>query len=144
MSAFMVCTVDIDAMLTASLHLPARRQSSLTWYWPHLDAATDRGTWTSAEPIAQADQRRHELTAERCPLCGNPIGAANVRAAKPTRRVFVHCGDDLSLCPFSKGGDVAEGIPVLSVDEEICRMPPAWRRCVIASVRPKRRSRRGG
>jgi hypothetical protein len=68
---------------------------------------------------------------QRCPWCGSPIGAANVHADKATRRVFVHCGDDLGRCPFAKGGQVAEGLPVLTVDEEIYRMPPAF---VIATV----------
>ena len=47
------------------------------------------------------------------------------------RRVFVYCGDELARCPFAKGGAVAEGLPVLTVDEEIYRLTPAF---VIATV----------
>lgn len=43
----------------------------------------------------------------------------------------MYCGDDLARCPFAKGGSVAEGLPVLTVDEEIYRLTPAF---VIATV----------
>ena len=45
--------------------------------------------------------------------------------------MFVYCGDDLARCPFAKGGAVPEGLPVLTVDEEIYRLTPAF---VIATV----------
>lgn len=45
--------------------------------------------------------------------------------------MFVYCGDDLARCPFSKGGQVSEGLPILTVDEEIYRLTPAF---VIATV----------
>jgi hypothetical protein len=80
MSAFMVDTVHIDAMLTAGLHLPARRQSRLTWYWPDLDAATDRGIWTAAELMVHADQRRHELTTDTAGRVGAMLLAENRRS----------------------------------------------------------------
>ena len=41
------------------------------------------------------------------------------------------CGDELARCPFAKGGAVAEGLPVLTVDEEIYRLTPVF---VIATV----------
>jgi hypothetical protein len=71
------------------------------------------------------------LQIKRCPWCGTPIGPAQVRSDKTLRRVFVHCGDELARCPFAKGGAVAEGLPVLTVDEEIYRLTPAF---VIATV----------
>jgi hypothetical protein len=43
----------------------------------------------------------------------------------------VYCGDELADCPFARGGDAAEGLPVLTVDEEIYRLAPAF---VIATV----------
>ena len=45
--------------------------------------------------------------------------------------MYVHCGDELARCPFAKGGAVPEGLPVLTVDEEIYRLTPAF---VIATV----------
>ena len=76
----------------------------------------------------------HRLTVlqiQRCPWCGTPITAAQVKADATMRRVFVYCGDELARCPFSKGGAVSEGLPVLTVDEEIYRLTPAF---VIATV----------
>ena len=69
--------------------------------------------------------------AQRCPWCGTPITAAQVKADATLRRVFVYCGDELARCPFAKGGIVAEGLPILTVDEEIYRLTPAF---VIATV----------
>jgi hypothetical protein len=71
------------------------------------------------------------LQIQRCPWCGTPITPAQVTAHKDSRRVYVHCGDDLGRCPFSKGGGVDEGLPVLTVDEEIYRLAPAF---LIATV----------
>jgi len=71
------------------------------------------------------------LQVQRCPWCGTPITAAQVKADATARRVFVYCGDELARCPFAKGGQVGEGLPVLTVDEEIYRLTPAF---VIATV----------
>jgi hypothetical protein len=120
----------------------ARRRDEATWgsepfrigLWVGTDVSPKR--WDEAnEQLQKANQfGGHRLTVlqvQRCPWCGTRIGAADVRADKLTRRVFVHCGDDLGRCPFAKGGEVGEGLPVLTVDEEIYRMPPAF---VIATV----------
>ena len=45
--------------------------------------------------------------------------------------MFVYCGDELAECPFAEGGAAGEGLPVLTVDEEIYRLTPAF---VIATV----------
>ncbi|MEV1107798.1 MULTISPECIES: DISARM system helicase DrmA [unclassified Micromonospora] len=71
------------------------------------------------------------LQIQRCPWCGSRISARNVRAAEGIRRVFVYCGDDLARCPFAEGGEVPDGLPVLTVDEEIYRLAPAF---LIATV----------
>jgi hypothetical protein len=120
----------------------ARRRDEATWggepfrigLWVGTDVSPKR--WEEAnEQLQKANayggHRLTVLQVQRCPWCGSPIGAGNVRADKATRRVFVHCGDDLGRCPFAKGGQVGEGLPVLTVDEEIYRMPPAF---VIATV----------
>lgn len=76
----------------------------------------------------------HRLTVlqvQRCPWCGTRIGSANVRAEELDRRVHVYCGDDLAECPFSEGGTAGEGLPILTVDEEIYRLAPSF---VIATV----------
>src|SRR5690606_32416944 len=71
------------------------------------------------------------LQIQRCPWCGTRIEARDVRADKAHRRVYVYCGDEMAECPFADGGEVDEGLPVLTVDEEIYRLAPAF---VIATV----------
>jgi Helicase conserved C-terminal domain len=71
------------------------------------------------------------LQIQRCPWCGSKIGAGDVKAEPGKRRVYVYCGDDLAECPFAEGGAANEGLPVLTVDEEIYRLAPAF---VIATV----------
>ena len=72
------------------------------------------------------------LQIQRCPWCGTPIGPAQRASPTPsTRRIYVYCGDELADCPFSEGGAATEGLPVLTVDEEIYRLAPAF---VIATV----------
>lgn len=120
-----------------------RRRDEGTWgaepfrigLWVGTDVSPKR--WEeAAEQLRRANEfgQGHRLTVlqiQRCPWCGTPITAAQVRAEKATRRVLVHCGDDLGRCPFSRGGGVEEGLPVLTVDEEIYRLAPAF---VIATV----------
>ncbi len=71
------------------------------------------------------------LQIQRCPWCGSRIAARHVRADAGQRRVYVYCGDDLARCPFAEGGAASDGLPVLTVDEEIYRLAPAF---VIATV----------
>jgi hypothetical protein len=100
------------------------------------------GTAVSPKRFEEAEEQlnkandgyAHRLTVlqiQRCPWCGTPVGPGDVRAVKATRRVTVHCGDELARCPFAKGGAVKEGLPILTVDEEIYRLVPAF---VIATV----------
>ncbi|NEB89246.1 helicase [Streptomyces anulatus] len=71
------------------------------------------------------------LQIQRCPWCGTRIEARDIRTNPGLRRVYVYCGDELAECPFSEGAEVPEGLPVLTVDEEIYRLAPAF---VIATV----------
>jgi len=71
------------------------------------------------------------LQVQRCPWCGSRIEARDMDAVQANRRVYVYCGDELGECPFARGGDVDEGLPVLTVDEEIYRLAPAF---LIATV----------
>lgn len=75
----------------------------------------------------------HGLTVlqfRRCPWCGTPITRGDIRIDTTAGRVYVRCGDDFD-CPFGSAGEVPEGLPVLTVDEEIYRLTPAF---VIATV----------
>jgi Helicase conserved C-terminal domain len=120
----------------------ARRDDEATWGDEPFRIGLWVGTDVSPKRFEEADEQltkanefgRHRLTVlqiQRCPWCGTPITAAHVKADATQRRVFVHCGDELARCPFSKGGAVSEGLPVLTVDEEIYRLTPAF---VIATV----------
>lgn len=120
----------------------ARREDEAIWGSEPFRIGLWVGTDVSPKRFEEADEQltkanefgRHRLTVlqiQRCPWCGTPITAAQVKADATQRRVFVHCGDELARCPFSKGGAVTEGLPVLTVDEEIYRLTPAF---VIATV----------
>ncbi|MBN9619794.1 MAG: helicase, partial [Actinobacteria bacterium] len=119
-----------------------RREDEGTWGTEPFRIGLWVGTDVSPKRFEEADEQlkkvndgaSHRLTVlqiQRCPWCGTEITPANVKGDPTTRRVFVHCGDELGRCPFSKGGGVAEGLPVLTVDEEIYRLTPAF---VIATV----------
>src|SRR5690606_26237895 len=64
---------------------------------------------------------------DHCPWCGNAInGKSDVEADDVEKRIRVYCGDRRSTCPFSAGGAAVEGLPVLTVDDEIYRHPPTF------------------
>ena len=120
----------------------ARQADETTWGSEPFRIGLWVGTDVSPKRFEEADEQltkaneygSHRLTVlqvQRCPWCGTPITAAQVKADATARRVFVHCGDDLARCPFAKGGQVSEGLPILTVDEEIYRLTPAF---VIATV----------
>ena len=119
-----------------------RREDETTWGAEPFRIGLWVGTDVSPKRFEEADEQltkaneygSHRLTVlqiQRCPWCGTPITAAQVKADASMRRVFVYCGDDLARCPFAKGGPVTEGLPVLTVDEEIYRLTPGF---VIATV----------
>lgn len=70
-----------------------------------------------------------------CPWCGTTIDAAVHMTAETYERgharVLTFCGDPLGGCEFSARKSPGEGIPVLTVDEEIFRRLPAL---LIATV----------
>ncbi|WP_234399339.1 DISARM system helicase DrmA [Psychromicrobium lacuslunae] len=120
----------------------ARLEDEATWGVEPFRIGLWVGTDVSPKRFEEADEQlkkvndgaSHRLTVlqiQRCPWCGTEISPANVKGDVTSRRVLVHCGDELGRCPFSKGGGVPEGLPVLTVDEEIYRLAPAF---VIATV----------
>ncbi|MFC5379324.1 DISARM system helicase DrmA [Aquipuribacter nitratireducens] len=120
----------------------ARREDEATWgtepfrigLWVGTDVSPKRYP-EAAEQLANVnDGRRHRLTVlqlQRCPWCGTRIEARDVLGDDAHRRVHVYCGDEFAECPFARGGVVDDGLPVLTVDEEIYRLAPAF---VIATV----------
>ncbi|WP_280265620.1 DISARM system helicase DrmA [Nocardia wallacei] len=93
--------------------------------------ADARDQLAKANDSGREDYRLPVLQIKRCPWCGNRIGPADVTPDEVDLRIRVYCSDDLAECPFSPGGSVADGLPVLTVDEEIYRLAPAF---VIATV----------
>ncbi|MEV5710257.1 DISARM system helicase DrmA [Actinoallomurus sp. NPDC052274] len=120
----------------------ARLKDEATWgtepfrigLWVGTDVSPKRYDEAAAQ-LGKANRgggyRLTVLQIQRCPWCGSKIGASNVRGADAERRVYVYCDDDLADCPFAEGGAVTEGLPVLTVDEEIYRLTPAF---LIATV----------
>lgn len=92
----------------------------------------------AAEQIAEAreaadDKRANVLQTLSCPWCGTPLRAhRDVVPHADDRRVLLYCpnAEGADACPFSrKRSD--EGLPILTVDEEIYRLLPSL---VIATV----------
>ena len=103
--------------------------------WVGTDVSPKRFDEAEAELTrannAGGNYRLTVLQIQRCPWCGTRIGSGEVKARPEIRRVHVYCGDDLADCPFAEGGVSVEGLPVLTVDEEIYRLAPAF---LIATV----------
>ncbi|MGW0367456.1 DISARM system helicase DrmA [Streptomyces coeruleorubidus] len=91
------------------------------------------------EQIAEAkenasDKYARVLQVLTCPWCGSGLTArSNMEYDEGRRRVLLYCpraeGED--RCPFSRREALGEGIPVLTVDEEIYRLAPSL---LIATV----------
>jgi len=66
-----------------------------------------------------------------CPWCGARLRPDSLRADQARRRTVLYCSDPEGDCPFTPLRSPGEGIPVLTVDEEIYRLTPAL---LIATV----------
>jgi hypothetical protein len=74
----------------------------------------------------------HQLTS--CPWCGTEIKEMHLKvyeAPSDIGRCVTYCGDSLGLCEFTEAKAPREGLPVMVVDEDIYRRPPAL---LIATV----------
>jgi hypothetical protein len=121
-----------------------RRKDPGTWGSTPFRIGLWVGTAVSPKRYSEAEEQlkkanehnsKYGLTVlqlQRCPWCGTAIeGAKQIRGDKTTRRIYVYCGDEFGDCPFAEGSGDGEGLPVLTVDEEIYRLTPAF---VIATV----------
>ncbi len=120
----------------------ARRRDPDAWgdepfrigLWVGTDVSPKRVADAAKELERVNDGHGYRLTVlqvQRCPWCGEPVSARDVKVDTAVGRVYVRCGDQDGECPFAEGGQVTEGIPVLTVDEEIYRLTPSF---VIATV----------
>ncbi len=121
----------------------ARRSEPATWgdepfrigLWVGTNVSPKRVS-EAAEQLKAANESHYDhgltvLQVKRCPWCGTSITKKQLRVDTTIGRVFVRCGDPFGDCPFAEGGGVDEGLPILTVDEEIYRLAPAF---VIATV----------
>ncbi|MET8945234.1 DISARM system phospholipase D-like protein DrmC [Streptomyces sp. NPDC004542] len=91
------------------------------------------------EQIAEAkesasDKHARVLQVLTCPWCGSGLTArSNMEYDEGRRRILLYCprGEGEDRCPFSRREALGEGIPVLTVDEEIYRLAPSL---LIATV----------
>ncbi|MFC4607132.1 DISARM system helicase DrmA [Streptomyces maoxianensis] len=91
------------------------------------------------EQIADAresasDKHARVLQVLTCPWCGSGLTArSHMEYDEGRRRVLLYCprGEGEDRCPFSRLESPGEGIPVLTVDEEIYRLAPSL---LIATV----------
>ncbi|RSN67273.1 DISARM system helicase DrmA [Actinomadura sp. WAC 06369] len=78
--------------------------------------------------------RANVLQTLACPWCGEKLQAhRDLDLDEERRRVLLYCprGEGTDACPFSKRLASGEGLPILTVDEEIYRYAPSL---VIATV----------
>ena len=127
----------------------ARREDPATWGAEPFRIGLWVGTAVSPKRVREAEEELRRLRERgggaghrfsalqlgHCPWCGlalspNDVVVGDVGASAD--RVVVRCPDEFGECPFSEGdGNVPDGLPVLTTDEEIYRLAPAF---VIATV----------
>jgi len=128
----------------------ARRQDPTTWGSEPFRIGLWVGTAVSPKRVSEAAEELQRLNDQggsgagyrfsalqlgHCPWCGRTLTPGDVKigpTAGNADRVILRCSDELGECPFSEGdGNVPDGLPVLTTDEEIYRLAPAF---VIATV----------
>ena len=121
----------------------ARHHDEATWGTEPFRIGLWVGTDVSPKRFDEAQKQLEQAAAwgggyrltvlqiQRCPWCGSAVASRDVKTDLAKRRVYVYCGDELAECPFAQGGEIADGLPILTVDEEIYRLAPAF---LIATV----------
>jgi hypothetical protein len=62
-----------------------------------------------------------------CPWCGSRLDPGRDAKTDPDRwRTLIYCSDPFGSCPFTEAGSPGEGIPVVTVDDELYRLLPAF------------------
>lgn len=98
---------------------------------PNRAATAAQGVATAKLSGRAAMGRSTPLQLTACPWCGRSLGlAADVVADTDLWRTLVYCSDPYGECPFTEAGEQAnggqrEGIPVVTVDDEIYRLLPS-------------------
>jgi hypothetical protein len=89
-----------------------------------VETARDRDGYTGIHA--------NPLQITKCPWCGSALDVGkHVRTDDHRWRTLTLCSEPYGTCPFTDARAPGEGIPVVTVDEEIYRLLPAF---VIATV----------
>jgi Helicase conserved C-terminal domain len=79
-----------------------------------------------------ADKKEYEasvggvLQLVACPWCGLRLSPGrDIDTDDVRRRILTYCPDPEGQCPFSRRRSAGEGLPVITVDEEVYRLTPA-------------------
>lgn len=84
------------------------------------------------EAKGRSDVMGGPLQLVTCPWCGEKLSAGSDLVTDEKRqRVLLYCPDPEGECPFTPRNSPDEGLPVVTVDEEVYRLTPAL---VIATV----------
>ncbi|MCX4092083.1 DISARM system helicase DrmA [Nocardia sp. alder85J] len=87
------------------------------------------------EAKAAANGRRaNVLQTLSCPWCGSQLTAQrDLHVDDDRRRILLYCprAEGTDACPFSRKNSPGEGLPIITIDEEIYRLAPSL---VIATV----------
>jgi hypothetical protein len=100
---------------------------SPNWFEDAKDQVIDART-------ASDGKRANVFQTVACPWCGEPLRAErDLHIDEARRRILLYChrGEGAGACPFSRRMADGEGLPILTVDEEIYRYAPSL---VIATV----------
>lgn len=81
----------------------------------------------SAKDKLGASQQGNPVQLVTCPWCALPISAKNADCDDDRRRVLLYCADPDGLCSFGRKLSTKhkEGLPVVTVDEEVYRLAPS-------------------
>jgi hypothetical protein len=86
----------------------------------------------AAQRLADDDRGGGVVQLAACPWCATPLQPArDAHSDGVRRRTLLYCGDEDGTCPFSRKRSPGEGLPVVTVDEEIYRLTPSL---VISTV----------
>ncbi len=74
-----------------------------------------------------ASQQGNPVQLVTCPWCALPLSAKNADCDDDRRRVLLYCSDPDGLCAFGRkqSAPYGEGLPVVTVDEEVYRLAPS-------------------
>lgn len=126
------------ALICACEHLRRERVAAGDGRWGERPFRIGLWVGSSVTPNSYEEARRQvddarggrsgpggPLQLVACPWCGSRLAARDLTTNDLRRRVLLHCSDPDGRCQFSPAHSPDEGLPILTVDEEIYRLTPA-------------------